>query len=222
MKKIKFPVWREAWRQSKQAMSEHSRFVWLGSILLLLCMLYPSNLDAYKQNPPIESVGAWLSEVSNTPRESMNPLLKESIQWVEDQGRFIPTVAQVLVPLLALDKIGGAQLLILGVTTTTATHVFKRLFNDVEVAGTVVGQRPKGGQHNVPSGHSSMAASALGFLWRRYGVFHIYYVLPLVLATMATRVFLSAHTISAVLAGALLGFMVAYVMTSPRQAVKPA
>jgi lipid A 1-phosphatase len=222
MKTIKFPIWREAWRQSKQSMSEHSRLIWLASIVLLLCMLYPSNLDEYRKNPPIESVGAWLSEVSHTPQESMSPLLKESIQWVEDQGRFIPTAAQVLVPLLALDKIGGAQLLILSVATTTATHVFKRVFNDVQVAGTVVGQRPKGGQHNVPSGHSSMAASALGFLWRRYGVFHIYYVLPLVLATMLTRVLLSAHTISAVLAGALLGFLLAYVMTSPRQPVNSA
>jgi membrane-associated phospholipid phosphatase len=62
-----------------------------------------------------------------------------------------------------------------------------------------------------------MAASALGFLWRRYGVFHTYYLLPLVMATMATRVFLSAHTVSAVLAGALLGFVLAYVMTTPRQ-----
>jgi hypothetical protein len=217
--KFNFSAWSDAWQQSKQSMSDHSRLVWIGAILVLMCMMYPSNLEEYRKNPPIQSFGTWLSEVSDVPVDDMSPILQDGVQWVEDRGRFIATGAQVLVPLIALDKIGGVQLLYLGVATTAATHVFKRLFNDVEVAGTPVGQRPKGGQHNVPSGHSSMAASALGFLWLRYGVFHTYYLLPLVLATMATRVFLSAHTVSAVLAGALLGFVLAYVMTTPRRPI---
>jgi len=209
-------VWRDAWRQCKLSVVKHRRLAGLAALLALMCMLYPSDLDAYRATPPMASASAWLSEVTNVPVESMHPWLKQAVDWVEHNGRFIETGAQILVPLVLLDKVGGVQLLYLGVATTAVTQISKRLFNGVTVAGTRVGERPKGGNKNVPSGHSSMAASALGFLWRRYGAFHIYYLLPILVATMMTRVFLSAHTISAVLAGALIGLVMAYVMTTPR------
>ena len=217
MNNVDSSAWREAWHQTKQSLEAHRRFIWLSSIFILVAMLFPSDLDSYRSNPPLQSVSGWITQMTDMPNDLIQSKLQDGVNWVEDHGRFIATGAQVLVPLVMFDKVGGAQLLYLSLATTTATHTFKRLFNNVEVAGTPIGQRPKGGRHNVPSGHSSMAASALGFLWRRYGVFHVYYLLPLVLATMATRVFLSAHTLSAVIAGALLGFVMAYVMTTPRK-----
>ena len=60
-----------------------------------------------------------------------------------------------------------------------------------------------------------MAGSALGFLWRRYGARHLIYLLPLLLATMAARVLLSAHTLTAVCSGALLGAVISYAMATP-------
>lgn len=210
-------VWRDAWRQCQLSVINHRRVMWVASVLALSCMLYPSNLEDYRAVAPLDSTSIWLSQVTDKPVDSVHPLLSASVDWVEHRGRFIATAAQILIPLIARDWLGCIQLVYLSVATTTVTHVFKRAFNDVHVAQTPIGERPNGGQHNSPSGHSSMAASALGFLWRRYGVFHLYYLLPIVVSTMATRVLLSAHTISAVFAGALIGLVMAYVMTTPKK-----
>nr|WP_284702424.1 phosphatase PAP2 family protein [Herbaspirillum aquaticum] len=66
----------------------------------------------------------------------------------------------------------------------------------------------------MPSGHSSMASSAMYFVGRRYGWWHLIYMLPILLMTMFARVALDAHTISAVLAGALAGIVGAALFTS--------
>lgn len=195
----------------------HRKFIVLGFVIIFACGFFPSDIASYRDERPLVSSSLWLSNATNEPVENVHSLLAEGVHWVENRGRFISTAAQVLIPLALNDRVGLAQMLYSGMATTVATHFLKHIKNDVHIGQTRLGERPNGGRHNVPSGHSSMAGSALGFIWRRYGAWHLMYLLPILVATMVTRVFLSAHTISAVLAGALLGVLVTYVMTSPKK-----
>jgi membrane-associated phospholipid phosphatase len=68
----------------------------------------------------------------------------------------------------------------------------------------------------MPSGHSTLAASAVVFLVLRYGFVWALITVPVLLLTMYTRVMLDAHTISAVIAGALTGGMSTALFTTRR------
>ena len=83
----------------------------------------------------------------------------------------------------------------------------------VVVLGVRLGERPHGGRHNMPSGHASLASSAVYFVGRRYGWWHLLYLVPVLLLTMFARVELDAHTGSAVIAGALIGIFSAALFT---------
>lgn len=133
--------------------------------------------------------------------------------------RFINTAVQFGLPLVLEDPIGFVQAVYVTAATTVATHGLKRLTDRWQIGGTRLGERPLGGQPNVPSGHSSMASCAAYFVSRRYGWRHLFYLLPILFLTMYARVALEAHTISAVIAGALLGLLVAALFTSRRKPV---
>ncbi|WP_284079396.1 phosphatase PAP2 family protein [Herbaspirillum aquaticum] len=168
--------------------------------LIVICLLgiavisiYPSDLDVYRETPP-----------------STHPI----VVGVEDYGRYINTAVQIGLPFVMRDPVGILQNLYIAVGSTMLTHGLKRALDPVLVAGTQLGERPNGGRHNMPSGHSSMASSAMYFVGRRYGWWHLIYMLPILLMTMFARVALDAHTISAVLAGALAGIVGAALFTS--------
>lgn len=170
-------------------------------LLIIACLcgiglisMFPSDLEDYRETPP-----------SNHP----------IVVGVEDYGRYIGTAVQIALPFVKRDPVGILQNLYIGVGSTMLTHGLKRALDPVVVAGTRLGERPNGGRHNMPSGHSSMAASAMYFVGRRYGWWHLLYLLPIVLLTMFARVALDAHTISAVIAGALSGIVGAALFTSP-------
>lgn len=170
---------------------------------LVVCVFYPSDLASYRENLNAERP-AW-------------------VEPTETKLRFVNTIAQVALPLLLRDKEGMVQLLTLAVTTTVATQGLKRIVNDVEVGGTRLGERPYGtdSRHNMPSGHSSMSSCAVYFVARRYGLWHLLYLLPILLLTMGARLMLDAHTLSAVLAGCLIGIVCAAWWTSPYRKKKP-
>lgn len=132
--------------------------------------------------------------------------------------RFTNTIAQVAIPVFERDPVGMMQLAFVGASATLATHGLKYLLDPVTVWGTRLGERPSGSGHNMPSGHSSMASCALYFVCRRYGWHHALYMLPITLLTMFARVELNAHTVSAVIAGALVGILMAAIFTSRRMA----
>ncbi len=172
-------------------------------VSLVVCVFYPSDLASYR-----EHLGA------------------ERPAWVEPSEtklRFVNTIAQIGLPLLLRDKEGMAQLLYLGVATTIATQGLKRVVNDVHVGGTRIGERPYApdSRHNMPSGHSSMSSCAVYFVARRYGWRHLFYLVPILLLTMGARIMLDAHTLSAVLAGCLIGLICAAWYTSPYRKPKP-
>jgi lipid A 1-phosphatase len=170
-------------------------------VLLVLGILasacYPSKLRSYPVLPP----GAA------TPTE---------VRLTEDSVRYVPTVLQIAIPILLADEVGMAQLLYVGISTTVATQGAKFLLNDVTVAGVRLGERPRGNSYNMPSGHSSMSSCAVYFLGRRYSVW-LGLLLSIIMGmTMYSRVMLNAHTISAVITGALIGFLCAALFTSAR------
>lgn len=172
-------------------------------VSLVVCMLYPSDLASYRANIKPERP-AW-------------------VELTENQLRFVNTIAQVGMPLLMRDKEGMVQLLSLAVATTIGTQGLKRIVNDLHVGGTRIGERPYApdSRHNMPSGHSSMSSCAVYFVARRYGLWHLLYLLPILLLTMGARLMLNAHTLSAVLAGCLIGFICAAWFTSPYRKKKP-
>ena len=187
------------WTTAKEAYAQVIRpwpFILACLLGFAICASYPSDTQDY--GPPNDS-GLVLAS--------------------EHGLRFINTAVQVALPLLLRDKIGMAQLVFVGVSTTAATHIVKRLLNNRVVWGTRLGQRPTGAdsRSNMPSGHSSMASSAAYFVCRRYRFWHALYLIPILLLTMFSRVELNSHSVSAVIAGALLGFLMAALFTSHRK-----
>ncbi|MFH2134021.1 MAG: lipid A 1-phosphatase LpxE [Pseudomonadota bacterium] len=172
-------------------------FIAACALSLLVCVFYPSDLAEY--------------------RETLNNERPFWVEPTETKLRFVNTIAQVAMPLLLRDKEGMVQLLAIAVTATVATQGLKRVVNDVEVGGTRLGERPYApdSRHNMPSGHSSMSSCAVYFVARRYGWQHLFYLAPILLLTMGARLMLDAHTLSAVLAGCLIGFICAAWFTSP-------
>ena len=191
----------------KQAWTQGQRPRWFIAacvIGIVLCMLYPTDLHSYRPAPPDGALS--LAHFSN------------------DYLRFVNTAAQVALPILLDDPIGLVQLAYVGLSTTAATHGLKFLANDLDVWGTRLGERPSGSasRNNMPSGHSSMASCAAYFVGRRYGWWHSLYLLPILLLTMYARVELNAHTMAAVIAGALVGLLMAALFTSRRFRAPPA
>lgn len=163
---------------------------------ILLVAFYPSDLASYRAGEK-QPLPGW-------------------VELTDSQLRFINTIAQVGLPILLQDREGIVQLVAVAITTTIATHGAKYLVNDVTISGTRLGERPysPASNNNMPSGHSSMASCAAYFVARRYGYWHLLYLLPITLLTMAARVMLDAHTISAVLTGFLIGLVGAAWWTS--------
>jgi membrane-associated phospholipid phosphatase len=167
-------------------------------VAILACAGYPTDLSSYPLAP------------AGTPTSA-------TVRLTEDYLRFIPTVLQIAVPIVLGDKVGLVQLAYLGIANTVATQGLKFAINGVTVGHTRIGERPRGGNHNMPSGHSSMSSCAAVFLGRRYGWKYGAILGVLTLMTMYARVMLNAHTVSAVLAGALIGIATTLWFTSPRR-----
>jgi membrane-associated phospholipid phosphatase len=187
----------QGWKLVKTAWAEVHRprrlIGWLIA-LIVLSTGYPSNLASYPQVTDVEP----------------------AISGADHYGRFINTALQVALPVVMRDPVGVVQLAYVAVGTTVFTHALKWLVNDWYVGGARLGQRPAGAhsKHNMPSGHASMSSCAVYFVCRRYGLRYAWLMVPVLLLTMFARVALGAHTVSAVVCGALIGFVVAAIFTS--------
>lgn len=139
--------------------------------------------------------------------------------WVENQGRFANTIAQIALPLVTRDVLGLKALVWVALAGTTTTHGLKRTLDEVDIRGVRLGQRPSSSdsRHNFPSGHSALASSGAVFVATRYSRYWLIVLLPMTLATMAARVALDAHTWSAAIAGAALGVLFTWPFCKPRQ-----
>ncbi|WP_232256594.1 lipid A 1-phosphatase LpxE [Helicobacter pylori] len=148
------------------------------------------------------------------PKHKSAPLV---FHFTEHYARFIPTILSVAIPLIQRDAIGIFQAANASIATTILTHTTKRALNNVTINNQRLGERPYGGNFNMPSGHSSMVGLAVAFLMRRYSFKKYWWLLPLVPLTMLTRIYLDAHTISAVLAGLGIGMLCVSLFASPKK-----
>lgn len=185
-----------------RAYAEVRRSVALTVFLLVsitATAIYPTDIDSY----PVSPAG------TATPAE---------VRMTEDYVRFIPTAVQIALPLVLGDRVGLVQLLYVGISTTIATHGAKFLLDGRWVMGTRLGRRPEkaSSRYNMPSGHSSMVSCAACFVGRRYSFWLALPLWVIMLLTMYARVMLNMHTISAVIAGALIGILTTMLFTSRR------
>ena len=129
----------------------------------------------------------------------------------EKYGRHINTLLPFALAIISRDKAGFKQILVIAVSGIIASHGPKRILNNVKIMGTRLGQRPfsSTSKHNTPSGHSTLAGATAYFVMRRYSWWFAVIVIPVLLCTMYARVMLDKHTISATLAGAATGLLVA-------------
>lgn len=164
------------------------------------------------------SLGLILSGVfvpfPKVPKQPSVPLV---FHLTEHYARFIPTILSVAIPLIQRDAIGLFQVANASITTTILTHTTKRALNHVTINDQRLGERPYGGNFNMPSGHSSMVGLAVAFLMCRYSFKKYFWLLPLVPLTMLARIYLDMHTIGAVLAGLGVGMLCVSLFTSPKK-----
>ncbi len=181
-------------------LKQHKYIFSICSVLLLLCLFYPTNLH-------------FSCDSTNNRRDMA------LVHATEKYGRFVNTALQIALPLVMRDAVGLQQLVVVAITATAMTHGLKRALNDVDIMETRLGQRPcnAGSKHNMPSGHSSLAASGAYFVCRRYGLRYAFVVVPILILTMHARVALDAHSMSAVLAGALIGLLTTAMFTTRLQ-----
>ena len=160
--------------------------------IILISSLYPSDLE---NDYSTSRGGEDISFVVST----------------EKYGRHINTLMPFALAIISRDKAGFKQILVIAVSGIIASHGPKRILNNVKIMGTRLGQRPLSStsKHNTPSGHSTLAGATAYFVMRRYSWWFAVIVIPVLLCTMYARVMLDKHTISATLAGAATGLLVA-------------
>lgn len=178
-------------RQPMHVVKRHTAVAIMSFLVLISATFYPSDL----KNDYAISRGGQSSTL---------------VMLTEDYGRHINTLLPIAAIVVFRDWTGFKQMAVVTVAGITASHGPKRLLNDVTVMGTRLGQRPSSpnSQHNMPSGHSTLASSGAYFMIRRYSLWFALIVIPVMFLTMYARVMLDAHTISAVISGALTGIIV--------------
>lgn len=174
------------------------RLWWSALIALIISSFYPTDLKRHYAEP-------------------RNGHLRPLVVNVETVGRHTNTALPFLTILILRDVSGLKQLAAISVAGIAASHGPKRLLNNVEIFGTRLGERPSSptSKHNMPSGHSTLASAGAYFMARRYSHWFGLVVWPIVALTMYARVMLDAHTVSATIAGALTGVLVASLFTRP-------
>lgn len=187
---------RALFKQAYDERDRPSRLQIFCVVGILLSIVFPTDLLSYRATP-----------VDTSPL----------VVGTDHYGRFVNTAVQAALPIVTGDSIGFVQLVYVALGTTAATHGLKFLLDKTQVWDARLGERPNGGEHNMPSGHSSMASCAVYFVCRRYGWWHALYMVPILLLTMYARVQLEAHTIPAVIAGALVGILMAAIFTGKRR-----
>lgn len=127
----------------------------------------------------------------------------------------IGDVSQLLLPavagtttLILKDKEGTKQFIKSYLVTASATYILKY---------TIKKQRPNGGMHSFPSGHTSSAFSGASFIQRRYGWKYGIPAYALATFTGYSRVYAKKHYTIDVVAGALIGIGSTYLFTTPYQ-----
>lgn len=198
---------KELFRESLQELKAPKIYIYIAVVLFFVVAFAPVD-NAFYQDKRADKSGKFE-------------------HFTEHYMRFSNTALQVAIPLLMRDPVGFVQMINSSVFVTVSTHILKRALNDKQTIDKSrrLGERPRSetSNHNMPSGHSSMASIALFFVLRRYGTRQnafkiiLIYMAFVLASTMFTRVMLDAHTVPATIAGLIIGFISAYLFTSPKK-----
>ena len=178
-------------RQPLIVLKQHTMAVFLAFLVIVSSTVYPSDM----KNDYSVSRGGQSSKL---------------VMFTEEYGRHINTLLPFATIVVLRDWTGLKQIAVVTVAGIVASHGPKRLLNDVTVMGTRLGERPSSpnSKHNMPSGHVTLASAGAYFMMRRYSFWFGLILIPVMLLTMYARVMLDAHTISAVISGAVTGMLV--------------
>lgn len=142
---------------------------------------------------------------------------KSAFQIYGDIFQFLPLFAATYS--LAIQDYKGVGQLAIGIGSTLAvTFATKYTFSEIAKSHpnlATISKRPDNtGYNGFPSGHTASAFSAAGFMQRRYG--WKLGVPTTVLATLVgvSRVYAKRHSITQVIAGAILGYGLSYLVSS--------
>ncbi|PAF47575.1 hypothetical protein BKH46_03895 [Helicobacter sp. 12S02634-8] len=142
---------------------------------------------------------------------------KDAFEIYGDIFQFLPAMAAVYS--LASQDYKGLGYLAIGTGSTLAlTFAVKYSFVGISrnhPNWAKISRRPNQGSYDgFPSGHTASAFSAAGFMQRRYG--WKWGVPTTILATLVgvSRVVAQRHTVVQVIAGAMLGYGLSYLVTS--------
>lgn len=137
-----------------------------------------------------------------------HPARAGDLETLGDLLQFAIPASAAAISVYKHDTDGLWQLGATTVATAGFTHALKFSFNETDW-----GRRPHGGDDSFPSGHTSSAFSGAGYLHFRYGW---EYGLPAAaLATVVgySRVEADKHHVRDVVAGALVGYGTAFLLT---------
>ncbi|PAF43304.1 phosphatase PAP2 family protein [Helicobacter sp. 11S03491-1] len=141
---------------------------------------------------------------------------KDAFEIYGDIFQFLPAMAAVYS--LTQKDYKGLGYLAIGTGSVLAT-TFAIKYSFVGISKNhpnwaKISQRPNNGSYDgFPSGHTASAFSAAGFMQRRYG--WQWGVPTTILATLVgiSRITAQRHTVTQVIAGAILGYGVSYLVT---------
>lgn len=142
---------------------------------------------------------------------------KDGFEIYGDIFQYLPAMAAIY-SLARQDYVGLGHLAIGTGSALALTYAVKYSFVGISrnhPKWAKISQRPENGSFDgFPSGHSSSAFSAAGFMQRRYG--WKYGVPTTILATLVgiSRITAKRHTITQVIAGSLLGYGISYLVSS--------
>lgn len=143
-----------------------------------------------------------------------NTSAKSGFEYFGDVMQALP--AYVAIYSIAIKDYDGLMQLAIGTSSTLiTTYALKYSFNSSAKKypkESYISQRPNNGSYNgFPSGHTSFAFSAVGFAYKRYG--YKIAVPTAILATLTgiSRVYAKRHTITQVVYGGAIGFIMSYV-----------
>ena len=167
---------------------------------VIAAAVYPSDLDVRHMEPG-----------GGTPLQTA--------QFTENYARHVNWILPLALAAVSRDVTGLKQIAAITVAGTAATHIPKRLLNNVVIMGTRLGQRPvsAASSHNMPSGHSALSAAGAYFLARRYSLWFAIVGITVLLLTMYARIALDAHTVSATIAGAGTGVIAAALFSTKKK-----
>jgi membrane-associated phospholipid phosphatase len=142
------------------------------------------------------------------------------INQVEDIGnaiQYIEVINSIAMVGIKKDKEGAKQLAYTLGTSAAVTQAGKYAFNNVNIGGVRLGERPNGGNYNFPSGHTSWTTANAWFIYKRYGI--KYAALPIAGAVFTgySRIYADKHDVKGVISGALVGVLSAHFFTTKFQ-----